>query len=146
MIFIKLNLGTRFDQSKEVFGMSLGNLACGILGALPCTGVLIRTGVNVSSGATDKISQLINAIIVFLMIVILLPIFSYIPLPFIAAILFTSACRLLPIKYTYQLWNIDKVECGIMIFTAAVCIFLDGALGLLAGAFVALLKNAVENN
>jgi len=29
---------------------------CGILGATPCTGVLVRTVVNVASGATSKIS------------------------------------------------------------------------------------------
>ena len=38
---------TRFDQSKEIFGMSLANMACGLLGGVPCTGVLIRTNVNV---------------------------------------------------------------------------------------------------
>jgi MFS superfamily sulfate permease-like transporter len=48
--------GTRFNQSKEVFGMALGNMLSGFLGGTPCTGVLVRTGVNVASGATDKIS------------------------------------------------------------------------------------------
>jgi MFS superfamily sulfate permease-like transporter len=36
--------------------MSLANLMSGIFGALPCTGVLIRTGVNIANGATNKIS------------------------------------------------------------------------------------------
>jgi SulP family sulfate permease len=40
--------GTRFNQSKELFGMSLGNMLSGLFGGTPCTGVLVRTGVNVS--------------------------------------------------------------------------------------------------
>ena len=48
--------GTRFHQSKEIFGMSLGNMLSGLLGGTPCTGVLVRTGVNIKSGANDKIS------------------------------------------------------------------------------------------
>jgi len=48
--------GTRFNQHKEVFGMSLANILSGLLGGTPCTGVLVRTGVNVTAGATDKIS------------------------------------------------------------------------------------------
>ena len=38
---------TRFDQSKEIFGMSIANMVSGILGGTPCTGVLIRTNVNI---------------------------------------------------------------------------------------------------
>lgn len=38
---------------KEVFGMSLGNILSGVLGGTPCTGVLVRTGVNIGSGATN---------------------------------------------------------------------------------------------
>jgi len=38
---------TRFDQSKEVMGMAISNIACGLMGGTPCTGVLIRTNVNV---------------------------------------------------------------------------------------------------
>lgn len=48
--------GTRFDESKETLGMGLGNVLSGFFGGTPCTGVLVRTGVNIASGATDKIS------------------------------------------------------------------------------------------
>lgn len=48
--------GTRFDEAKETMGMGIANLVTGLMGGTPCTGVLVRTGVNISSGATDKIS------------------------------------------------------------------------------------------
>lgn len=47
---------TRMDGSKEVFAMSLANIVAGIAGGCPCTGVLIRTNVNVQTGATHKMS------------------------------------------------------------------------------------------
>lgn len=89
---------TRFDQSKEVFGMALGNMLSGFMGGTPCTGVLVRTGVNVASGATDKLSQFINAMFVLAIVMLALPVFTYIPMPVIASILMTSAFRLVPIK------------------------------------------------
>ena len=138
--------GTRFDQSREVFGMSLANMLSGIMGGTPCTGVLVRTGVNVASGATDKMSQLINAVSVLAIVMILLPIFTYIPMPVIASILMTSAFRLVPIKIMSQLLNEDMPEFFILIFTTCVCIFGDGCLGLLAGGFAALMRNAAANN
>lgn len=68
--------GTRFDQAKETFGMGLGNVVAGFFGGTPCTGVLVRTGVNIASGATDKISQFINAICVLIIIMIGMRVFT----------------------------------------------------------------------
>ena len=39
--------GTRFDQSKECGGLAVANVVSGLLGGTPCTGVLVRTAVNV---------------------------------------------------------------------------------------------------
>jgi MFS superfamily sulfate permease-like transporter len=138
--------GTRFNQSKEVLGMALGNMLSGLLGGVPCTGVLVRTGVNVASGATDKMSQFINAISVLIIVMLLLPMFSYIPMPVIASILISSAIRLVPFTIMTQLAKEDAPELFILIFTTTICIFGDGALGLLSGGFVALMRNAASNN
>ena len=48
--------GTKFNQSQEVMGLSVANIVCGAVGATPCTGVLVRTAVNIASGATSKFS------------------------------------------------------------------------------------------
>ena len=48
--------GTRFQARPEVFGMPLGNILSGVLGGKPCTGVLVRTAVNITAGATHKTS------------------------------------------------------------------------------------------
>lgn len=137
---------TRFDHSKEVFGMALANMLSGIMGGTPCTGVLVRTDVNVASGATDKMSQFINAISVLLIVLLLLPMFTYLPMPVIASILMTSAFRLVPLKVMGQLSKEDKPDLLILLLTTIVCIFGDGALGLLAGGFLTLMRNAANNN
>ena len=76
----------------------------------------------------------------------LLPMFTYIPMPVIASILMTSAFRLVPIKDIKQLFKEDKPDLFILLFTTATCIFVDGAVGLLLGGFFALMRNAVENH
>lgn len=48
--------GTRFKASPECRGMAVANMVSGALGGTPCTGVLVRTAVNCSSGATHKTS------------------------------------------------------------------------------------------
>lgn len=48
--------GTRFDETKETMAMGVANFVSGFMGGTPCTGVLVRTGVNIASGANDKMS------------------------------------------------------------------------------------------
>jgi SulP family sulfate permease len=137
---------TRFDQSQEIFGMSIANMVCGLMGGTPCTGVLIRTNVNIQTGATHKMSQFLNAVFVFLIVVLFMPIFTYIPMACIAAILMTSACRLVPKTIIAELWKVDRFEFWILIITWLICVFKDGAVGLLIGAFLSFLKQSEKTS
>ena len=112
------------------------------MGGSPCTGVLVRTAVNVASGANNKFSQFLNAMTVLIITLTLLPYFTYIPMPIIASILMVSATRLIPVTCMKELWRIDKVEFAILIVTMLICVFMDGALGLMIGGAIALLRNA----
>ena len=87
-------------------------------------------------------SQLINGIIVLIVVLILSPVFTMIPMPVIASILITSACRLIPKKVSAHLFHVNKFECFVLLFTGFLCVFIDGALGLIIGGMIALLVNA----
>jgi len=137
--------GTRFVQDKECFGLSIANIVSGVMGGTPCTGVLVRTAVNIASGADHKYSQLINAFWVLLIVAVLIPYFAYIPMAIIASMLITSAFRLLPIDIMKYMWKHDKAEFFILIITGIICIFVDGAMGLMAGSFISLLRHAVNS-
>jgi len=137
--------GTRFVQDKECFGLSLANILSGIMGGTPCTGVLVRTAVNIASGADHKYSQFINAMWVLVIVAVLIPFFAYIPMCIIASMLITSAFRLLPIDIMKSMWKHDKAEFFILVITGVICIFVDGAMGLMAGSFISLLRHAVNS-
>ena len=125
--------------------MALGNTLSGLMGGTPCTGVLVRTAVNVKSGANDKMSQFLNAIFVAITVFVLMPLFVYIPLPCIAAILITSACRLFPYNFMKELWRLDIAEFVNLLITAFVCIFVDGAFGLMVGGVFSILRTAIKS-
>jgi len=88
---------TRFEANPECRGVSIANILCGLVGGAPCTGVLVRTAVNVASGATYKYSQFINSVVCLIIIVVLIKVFVYLPMAVIASILMCSACRLIDI-------------------------------------------------
>ena len=66
-------------------------------------------------------------------------------MPVIASILITSACRLIPKKIIAHLYHLDKFECFMLLFTAALCVFVDGAFGILIGGVITLLVNSSKN-
>jgi MFS superfamily sulfate permease-like transporter len=120
-------------------------MVAGILGGTPCTGVLIRTSVNVKTGATDKLSQFINAMVVLSVCLVLMPVFVYTPMPCIAAILITSSVRLFPISMMKNFWEQDKAELVILILTTSVCVLVDGAFGLIVGGVVSIMRTAIKS-
>ena len=80
-----------------------------------------------------------------MIVYLFMPGFVYMPLPVIAAILVTSACRLVPIKVIKELWVLDKTEVAILFVTALVCIFVDSALGLMVGGVISILRTAIKS-
>ncbi len=62
--------GQRTDYDRELFAQGVGNTICGLLGALPTTGVITRSTANVRAGATSRASVLLlGGMILFSMLV-----------------------------------------------------------------------------
>merc|ERR1711907_420609 len=131
-----------FDPEKEVLSTGIGNALVGVMGGLPCTAVLARTKLNIMSGTKGSASQFINSCLCVVMVVALLPFFSYVPLAIIACILMLVAVRMAPIETLFHLWKQDKVECGLMVTVCAVCVGLDPTYGLVLGMVLAFFINA----
>ncbi|CAE6933578.1 yvdB [Symbiodinium sp. CCMP2456] len=133
-----------FDSGRETFGLMVCHAVCGVVGALPPTGVFVRTSLNVQLGATHRLSQMINAIAVFLIFVVAMPVFSYLPQAAVAALLVFASIRMAPVHYIAKLWRTDKKSCFLLVLTSLICIFVDPVYGLIVGMVVALLRNAAE--
>mmetsp|Transcript_7920 Transcript_7920/g.18208 ORF Transcript_7920/g.18208 Transcript_7920/m.18208 type:complete len:647 (+) Transcript_7920:79-2019(+) len=133
-----------FDSSRETFGLMICHAVCGAVGALPPTGVFVRTSLNVQLGATHRLSQMINAAAVFLIFVVAMPVFSYLPQAAVAALLVFASIRMAPVHYIAALWRNDKQSLGLLVLTCLICIFVDPVYGLIVGMVVALLRDAAE--
>ncbi|MDQ5883109.1 MAG: sulfate permease, SulP family [Patescibacteria group bacterium] len=135
---------SRFDSRKELLGLSLANIGSGFFGGLPATGVFVRTGLNVKSGATHKTSQIIQSVFVGLISVLLFQTFTYMPLAIIASILIFSSVKMLEIKDLKKYWKYSKKDFIVAILVVVLMVGIDSVVGLLAGTVLALLY-FVEN-
>jgi SulP family sulfate permease len=131
-----------FDELKELRGLVIGHAVCGVTGAMPPTGVFVRTSLNTSLGATHRFAQLLNSIVVAIISLAVMPLFSYLPQATIAAILVVASIRMTPMTYLKKLWKEDKVALALCLVTAAICVGEDPVIGLAAGMAIALLLSA----
>lgn len=130
---------TKYNKRKEMLGLGIANLISGLLGGLPATGVLARTSLNVKSGATSKMSAMINSVTIAFVSLLLLSYFKFIPLSVIAAILMFVAYRMVDPSHFISLWHFDRRGFGIALIVASVTIFDDPIVGIMAGTVISLL-------
>jgi len=131
-----------FNITGEMRGLVIAHAVCGATGAMAPTGVFVRTSLNTSLGATHRFSQTLNAVVVALISLALMPLFSYLPQATIAAILVVAAIRMTPVKYMIKLWGEDKGSLALCLVTALICVGEDPVIGLAVGMMIALLAAA----
>ncbi len=130
---------TKFDRRKEMFGLSIANLASGFAGGLPATAVLARTSLNAKSGATHKTSQGLNATFVLIISMLFLGYFKFIPMAVIAAILVFTAVRMIEQHHFARMFKYDRKGLIIALLVAFVTVYWDPIVGILFGTAVSLL-------
>jgi MFS superfamily sulfate permease-like transporter len=56
------------DYSQELIAQGVGNMACGLVGALPMTGVIVRSAANVRAGARTRMSAVLHGVWLFALV------------------------------------------------------------------------------
>src|SRR5690606_7222509 len=80
---------TRHSPNKELLGQGIGNSIAAIFGGIPGAGATIRTVVNINAGGTTKLSGMIAAVLLLVILLALGPVASQIPAAVLAGILIT---------------------------------------------------------
>ncbi len=81
----------KHNSNTELIALGTSNMLVGFFGGIPATGAIARTAANVKNGGKSPLSGMVHAIVLLLVLVVLMPLASYIPMPIIAAILIMVA-------------------------------------------------------
>ena len=136
----QLHSGVRTDYDKELSAQGVGNVICGLIGALPMTGVIVRSSANVNSGAKTKWSAIMHGVWLLVFVVALPFVLSYIPRAALGALLVHIGIKLVNIKQIKQLWNTSRSEAAIFFATLLVIVCEDLLIGVVVGIVLSALK------
>ena len=84
-------VGSKHRSNMELVAQGAANIGSAFFGGIPATGAIARTAANVKNGGRTPISGMVHSVVLVIILVVLMPYASLIPMPTIAAILFVVA-------------------------------------------------------
>jgi len=143
---------TRHNPDRELVGQGLGNLAAGILGALPGAGATLGTVTNIRAGGRSPLAGILAAILLLGLLLGFGWIAEPIPLAVLAGILIKVGWDIIDWRFVVHLRAIRLEYVLVMLLTFLVTVFVDlvtaVALGLIVAGVVRsrdLARNELES-
>jgi SulP family sulfate permease len=113
------------NPNREFFALGLANFLGSFFQSPPISGSFSRSAVNEQGGAKSALSNVVCAVIIGLTLLFLTPLFYYIPIPALAAIIIVATLSLIDIDELTYFFRTKPVDAYIAIFTF-VCVLLIG--------------------
>lgn len=136
----QMHQGPRTQYDRELIAQGVGNVLCGILGVLPMTGVIVRSGANINAGAKTRMSAIIHGAWLLLFVVALPFTLRYIPISSLAGILVFTGYKLAYPKAIPQLLQYGRSEVAIYLLTILVIVTENLLMGVVCGLLLSLFK------
>ena len=118
-------IGDRHDPNQELMAQGAANFAAPLFGGIAVTGTIARTMTNVRSGARSPVAGLVHSVTLFLVILALAPLASYIPLASLAAVLLWVAFNMVGWRELRQLPRFSIFYRAILLSTLALTVVFD---------------------
>lgn len=132
--------GTRHHSNQELIGQGLANMISPIFGGFAATGAIARTATNIRNGGNSPIAAIVHSIFLILIIVLLAPFATYIPLCTLAAILFVVAYNMSDIPhFLHMLKHAPRYDILVLLTTFLLTIFTDLVVAVNIGVILAML-------
>jgi SulP family sulfate permease len=132
--------GTRHDSNQELIGQGIANIAAPLFGGFAATGAIARTATNIRSGATSPLAGLVHSGVLVLVILLLAPLASTIPLCCLSAILFVVSWNMSEFPHVVRLVRTaPKADVVVLLLTFFLTVFVDLVVAVNVGVIVAAL-------
>jgi SulP family sulfate permease len=132
----------KHDPDRELFGQGLANLVVPLFGGMPSTGAIARTAVNVRAGARTRLSAIVHAGVLVVVVYLGGGLVRRIPLAALAGVLIFTAVRMVDVHNLRAVLRSTRSDALVLVVTATATIALDLVvaveIGVAAAAVLAL--------
>lgn len=136
----RLHTGPRTKFDRELAAQGIGNMICGVLGALPMTGVIVRSSVNVEAGAKTRLSTILHGVWLLAMVIAAPTLLKMIPTSSLAAILVVTGYKLIEVEHIRKLSHYGRLPMAIFFATLIGIVTTELLTGVLIGIALTTMK------
>lgn len=124
--------------NQELIAQGIGNMTCGLLGAIPITAVIVRGSANVQAGARTKLSAFTHGLFLLLAVIFVPFLLNKIPYASLAAILLMTGYNLTKPKLYHNMFNLGRKQFIPFLITIVVILSTDLLLGVGIGLLISV--------
>lgn len=133
-------INSKHRSNMELIAQGAGNVASALFGGIPATGAIARTAANIKNGGRTPIAGMVHSVVLLLILVVLMPYATLIPMPTIAAILFEVAYNMSGWRKFVQLLKTSpKSDIIVLVTTFVLTVFFDLVVAIEVGMVLAAL-------
>jgi MFS superfamily sulfate permease-like transporter len=136
----QLSPSCRTNYDRELASQGVGNALCGLLGALPMTGVIVRSSANIQAGARTRLSSILHGVWLLVFVAAFSGVLQLIPTSSLAAVLVYTGYKLIDLKTVRKLWQVGWGEAAIYFATLVTIVVEDLLTGVVLGVVLAASK------
>jgi MFS superfamily sulfate permease-like transporter len=137
----RMHDGVRTDYNKELRAQGVGNMLCGAAGAIPMTGVIVRSSANVQAGAMTRLSAILHGVWILGFVALLPWLLREIPMAALAGILVVTGVRLVSVDHVKHLFHqYGPLPAIIWAVTLVMVVTTDLLTGVLTGLALSVLE------
>lgn len=137
----------KIDSNKELVGLGAANIAAAISGGYPVAGGFGRSMVNFNAGANTPLASIITAGLVGLTLVVLTPLFFFLPKAALGAIIVLAVLPLIDTQTFKHAWAYDRKDALSLLVTFFTVLIVDVESGIFAGVIMSTglyLHNSIQ--
>ncbi len=131
-------INSKHRSNMELIAQGAGNIGSALFGGIPATGAIARTAANIKNGGRTPVAGMVHSIILVFVLIVLMPYAALIPMPTIAAILFTVAYNMCQAKnFIHLCKTAPKSDIIVLVVTFVLTIVFDLVVAIEVGMIIA---------
>lgn len=133
--------GTRHDANQELVGQGIANVVSPLFGGFAATGAIAHTATNIRNGGSSPLAGIVHALTLVMIVLLLAPLASKIPLAALSAILFVVAYNMSEMRhFVRMIQRAPRADVAILVMTFLLTVFADLVVAVNIGVILATLQ------
>lgn len=132
-------IGDRHDSNTELIAQGIANVVTPLFGGIPATGAIARTMTNINNGGRTPIAGIVHAVVLLMILLFLMPLAQYIPMPCLAGVLIIVAYNMSEWRTFKSLLKNPRADVIVLLTTFSLTVIFDLVVAIQVGLLIACL-------